>query len=240
MAKGGHLKKIVVVALVVTFLFGVLIFLFAFKAENIEIVPGSFYTEDQIKAELFTSITDKYTYLFALKAKVFGIKDIPLVEKIDIEVVNKNSLKIYVYDKPVMGCVSEMGRYVCFDREGIVTDTTADKPEGIPCVKGLTVSDFVIGKRLELSADIFDSLMNLTTLLEKNGIEVRDIEFDFKGNVTLYIGDDEVLLGRRTNFDLPINNLSNIMESMGEGSFLYDLRYMSEENMSVTAKPLDK
>lgn len=234
-----QIKKLAVFIPLFVIVLLIVIFLISFRMENIEVVTGEHYTENEIKKLVFTHVTDEYTYLFALRAKLFGLDSVPFVEKIDYEVVDKNTVRLYVYERQIAGSVLVMGRYFCFDREGIITDSTDVPPEGVVLVTGIDVGDVVIGTRIDSTADVFKNLMGLVSLINKNKIEVREIAYDFRGNITLMIDDDEVLLGKKDDYDLEMNNLRNIMSSMGEGAYRFDLRYMNNENMSVTAKPIE-
>lgn len=236
----SFIKRIIIYSSIIAFLILIAVFLALFKLENVEVISGGHYSDKQIKEMVLNHTFDNFTYLFALRAETSGIDPIPFVEKIDYEVVDKNTLRIYVYERQIAGSVLVMGKYFCFDREGVITDSTDSPPPGVVLVTGIEVGDIVIGQRLDSAADAFKGLMELVSLLNKNGIDAREIAYDFRGNITLMIDDDEVLLGEKDNYDLEINNLSNIMKTMGEGAFRYDLRYMNNENMSVTAKPIDK
>ncbi|MCR5830407.1 MAG: hypothetical protein K6F93_08700 [Lachnospiraceae bacterium] len=216
------------------------IFATFFRLEKVEVVnTGSYYSDEEIEKRLLNGFAGKFTYIFALKAKIKGIDDIPFIEKTDYEIVDKNTLRLYVYERQIAGSVPVMGKYFCFDREGIVTDCVDALPEGVVLVTGIDIDDIVIGKKIGSDNEKYASLMEIVSLLNKNGIETDEISFDFRGNITLMIGDDEVILGDKEDYDLEINNLKNIMASMGEGAFRFDMRYMNSENMSVTAKPID-
>ncbi|MBO4498060.1 MAG: hypothetical protein IJL07_04570 [Lachnospiraceae bacterium] len=234
-------KRMIVYGIVIVFLLMVVFFIAFFQLENVEVISeGEYYSDSEIKDRVLNHVTDSFTYLFALRAETSGLDEIPFVEKVDYEVVDKNSIRIYVYERQIAGSVLVMGKYFCFDREGVVTDSTDTRPEGVVLVTGIDVGNIVIGQKIDSSSDIFKGLMGLVSLLNKNNIDASEISYDFRGNVTLFIGDDEVLLGEKDNYDLEINNLSSIMKTMGEGAFRFDLRYMDSENMSVTAKPIDK
>ena len=234
-------KKLIICGSVLLVLILAVSFLAFFRLEKVEVIKsGEFYSDEQIKEMVLNSPVDDFTYLFALRAKYMGLDEIPFVEKIDYEVVDKNTLKIYIYERQIVGCVNVMGKYLCFDREGIVAGSTDVPPEGVVVVSGITVGDAVIGQKLETSADIFKGLMEIVGLINKNRIAVDEIVYDFRENITLMIDDDEVLLGEKDSYDLEINNLSSIMQSVGEGAYRFDLRYMNSENMSVTAKPIEK
>ena len=232
----------VVIRLIVIFAVAaaVIVFVTCYKLENIEIRPGSHYTEEEIRSRLFTKKTDKYAVLFAYRINKINIPDIPFVEKVDVELVDKNSVIVYVYDKAVIGCIEHMGKYVYFDREGIVVDSSSEKLEGIPSITGVAFNGYTMNEPLDIgSPKIFDTILEILLLLEKNSLTADEIEFGLRGDVILYMSGDKVLLGRSENYDFRINNLANILRFAPEGNFSFDMRNYNEKNMEVDARPLD-
>ena len=49
----------------------VIVFITCYKLENVEIRPGSHYTEEEIRSRLFTKKSDKYAVLFAYRINKF-------------------------------------------------------------------------------------------------------------------------------------------------------------------------
>lgn len=231
----GRVRLLLVLLLII----GCVITTLVTSLDNVDVYGSGYYSEDEIRNKVLTHFTDKNTLLFMARYKLFGLEEIPLVEKISVEWVDKNSISIQVYDKKIAGCALIMGQYVCFDRLGVVSDCTDVRPIDAPLIRGVEFIDFRIGSKLSTPDEtVYQKIMSLTSLLEKNGIYAQEIFFDFRDEVTLKIDDDEVLLGKKDNYDLQINNLRSIMNSVGEGSFRFDLRYMNEHNMSVTAKEI--
>ena len=162
------------------------------------------------------------------------------MERVDVELTDKNSVIIYVYDKAVIGCVEHMGKYIYFDCEGIVVDSSSEKLEGIPLIGGIEFGGYTMNAQLDVgSSKVFDTILEVLLLLEKNKLSAEKIEFGLRGEVTLYISGDEVLLGKSDNYDFRINNLANVMRSAPEGNYRFDMRNFDDKNMEVDARPLD-
>lgn len=236
---GGVIKIILLLAIVAA----IGIFLVNYKLENVEIRSGSFYTEQEIRDRLFTKKTDAYTYLFALRINRFEKPRFTFVEKIDVEVVDRNSVIIYVYDKAVTGCFCHMGTYFYFDREGIIVDSDTALAKGIPEIKGVSPKEMTIGKKLDVgSAGLYTTVLDLLMCLKKNGLEASDITFSVRDEVTLHIDGHEILLGNSGDFSYKCNNVRNIIEAAvensGEAKYRIDLRNYSETNMEAYATVL--
>lgn len=221
----------------------VIAFLMLYKLENVEIRSGSFYTEQEIRDKVFTRKSDQYTYLLALRINKIEPPKMTFVEKIDVEVVDKNSAIIYVYDKAVIGCFSHMGTYFYFDREGIIVDTSSFRAANIPEIKGVSPKEFTIGSKLDVgNANLYTTVLNLLMSLSKNGLEASDIVFTLRDEVTLHIDGHEILLGNSDNYDFKCNNLKNVIAATvkdnTEIKYKFDFRNYSETNMEVYATVL--
>ena len=128
----------------------VVVFITCFKLENVEIRPGSHYTEEEIRQRLFTKKTDNYTVFFVFRINKLDVPKLTFVEKVDVEMTDRNSVIIEVHDKAITGCIEHMGSYVYFDREGIAVDSSTQRLEGIPLVKGVEFGGYTQGKPINL------------------------------------------------------------------------------------------
>ena len=72
-------------------------------------------------------------YLF-LKYRYSEHEPIPFVEYIDVEWKNKNTVKLKVYDKNIIGCTSFMSEYVYFDKDGYAFVNVKDVENKRVCI----------------------------------------------------------------------------------------------------------
>lgn len=244
-------------------------FIVNFKLENIDIRSGDYHTEQEIKDELIKNRTDKYTYLLAFRInaldmpmikyienimpqqvtgfieKIFRKPDIQFVDDVDIEVLDRNSAIIYVYDKKIAGGICHMGTYFYFDREGIIVDTDDELLAGIPEIKGLTPKELIRGQKLDVGrTDLFKDILDILLVLKKNGLAPEDMVFSTRDEITVHIDGHEILLGNNGNYDFKCNNIKNVIASVAsdtdEIKYRFDFRNYSEANMEVYATVLNK
>ena len=80
--------------------------------KNIEIDEGKNYTEDEVKGLVFKNIFDYNTVCLFLKYRYSEQEEIPFLEYIDVQWKDKNSVKIKLYDKNIIGCTNYMNEYI--------------------------------------------------------------------------------------------------------------------------------
>ena len=211
-----------------------------FKLENINIIGESCYTDEQIVSLLVKDKPDGYTYLMYLKRNVFNrIELLPFIEKIDIELIDRNSVNVYVYKKALAGCVRHMGQFMHFDREGTVVESSSVRMDNIPEVTGIEFTKVVLNEKLEIEDDsLFVQLMNMTQLLQKFEIDCSEINFDKRNNITIYFDGNIALLGNRELHDGQLACLKKIIAAGNDQKFKYDLRDWNDEVGEVIGKAI--
>lgn len=216
---------------------GIAFFLAYTRVEQVDYIGTEMYSDDTLHDKLFTHITDRNTYLFIMRIKLFGPPTLPFIDKIDVEMTGRNSVTVYLYDKAIIGCVEQMGSYIHFDREGRVIECCNERMPGIPEVRGQTFDKIVIGKVLQSDIPFFfEKIAAITQLLDRNGLDASVISFSSRNEVTLTIDDDKFLLGRRDTYDIQIDNIASVAAGAGEGAFRFDMREYDEDHREVTAK----
>lgn len=62
----------------------------------------------------------------------------------DVNVVSHDSIRITVYEKSLAGYVTYLGRYLYFDRNGMVVESSSEKIDDVPEVTGLSFDHIVL------------------------------------------------------------------------------------------------
>lgn len=205
------------------------------------IVEGSIhYTEAELKEQILTKRTDGNTILFYLRQKYGKQESIPFVSDIDIKIVNRNTVKVKVYEKAVIGCIKYMNNYMYFDKDGIVVETSNEKLENIPFIRGLKFSSFVLYKKLEVEKEeLFSVILKLTQLIQKFELEVDTIQFNDEAQVTLVSGDNKIFLGKRDSYDEQLAELKNLLPTAKGKKLIIDMENFEEGQKKTIAKPIN-
>ena len=156
----------------------------------------------------------------------------------DVEVIGADSIRIMVYEKTLAGCVSYIGNYMYFDREGIVVESSAELTDGVPEITGLHFDYVRLYEKLPVEKEeVFQQILNLTQLLGKYEINADKIYFDHDMNVTLYFGQARVRIGGAENIDEKIMQLSVMVPAIEGKSGVLDMSDFDENTKSLTFEP---
>lgn len=233
----NFLTKLTIACLILAFI--CIIVLLNGRVKHVVIEGVNHYTEEEIKEKLFVKPTDHITLLFYLRQKITKDKEIPFIEKIDYEMVDKNTIKIRVYEKLVIGCVEVMGGYMYFDKDGIIVESSNERVDGVPLILGLKYDQVMLHQPLKVQkSTLFDTILNMTKLIQSHKLSVQTIQFNSSYEVTLEANGSVVLLGSREFYDEQLAALTSILGQAGNKKYTFDLRNYSKDNTTVPAKPL--
>ncbi|MBQ4283193.1 MAG: hypothetical protein IJB96_04620 [Lachnospira sp.] len=164
-----------------------------FKVTDVQYEGSDYYGKEELNQLIFGSDAPN-----ALLYKFFGDKDkeIPFVEKYDVDIEWPNKMIVTVYDKPIVGYINYMGCNMYFDREGMVVESSSKSYEGVPEVYGLKFDSIVLNTKLDVGDnDMFARILELTQGFDKYELDIDRIVFNSSYEVILDIDDIKVELG---------------------------------------------
>jgi len=215
-----------------------LIFITTFSVKNVEIIGAQRYTPDQIKSLVLQTKQDTNSLYLYLKYRFFDKPSLPFVEKIEIDLVDSHSINVYVYEKMVAGCIEYMGEYLYFDKDGIVVESTSERMDHVPVIKGLKFSEVILHEKIKTQKEeLFDVIINLTQLIGKYELDIDTVTFDSNSEVTLDKDDITVHLGKRDAYDEPLAELKNILAEAEGMEITIDMKNYVKGTDSFIAKP---
>ncbi len=226
------LRILLTVVIIMAVVCGILVYLwYEYSITNVTVTGNSHYTDDEIKDMVFTGPYSYNSLVLSLMYRDKSIEDIPFIEKMDVDIVSANSVRINVYEKAVAGYVEYLGHYMYFDKDGIVVESSNRIMEGIPFVTGLSFDHVILHKPLPVKkTSVFLTILNVTQLLGKYEIETDRIAFDSDSNITLYFGDARVSLGTDDFIDEKINEMHLLLPKLrGYSGTLHMENYVGEE-----------
>lgn len=201
-----------------------------FTVEQVEVNGCEYVNTQTISDAVKAEAPLDNTLLLYLKNKMNKLEDIRFVSKMDIELTDKNTISVTVYEKSIAGCVLYQNSYVYFDKDGIVLDTSENRISKVPCIQGLTFSEWEMGKKLSSSDDKkFQTILTITQLVEKYNLEIDGIRFTAENEIVLKQGGITIELGEGEYLAVQMMNLGNILENLkGMSGTLYMKDFDSE------------
>ncbi len=186
-----------------------------FRVEDVTVTGNTRYTDEEIEDMAMTGILGHNSLYLYLKYRNKSITDIPFIERMDVAIDSPTAVTINVYEKAVAGYVKYLGRYMYFDRDGIVVEASMEMIPGIPYVTGLYFDECVLYEPLPVqNEDIFATILALTQLFDKYEMRPDRIYFDDSMNVTLYFKDARAVLGSMENIDEKMMKLKSVINSI--------------------------
>ena len=193
------------------------------------------YTNEEIMEMVMGGRYGNNSLFLSLKYRDKGIDNVPFIQSMDVSIEAKDTVRITVYEKALAGYVSYLGRYVYFDKDGIVVETSQQKTAGIPQVTGLSFDHVILHEPLPVEKpEIFDEILNISQQLSKYSLSADKIYFDSDYQVTLIFGDAKVAIGDSQDIDEKIMTLQYLLPSLAGQSGTLDMREYSEDTTSYS------
>lgn len=206
-----------------------------YAVKTVQVDGNKHYSAEEIKAMVMTGFLGDNSLYLSLKYKNKGIDSVPFVETMDVVVQSNDTIRIIVYEKALAGYVQYLGRYMYFDNEGVVVETSKVTTKGIPQVTGLSFDHVVLHEKLPVENDqIFQNILTITKLLNKYDVLCDKIQFDENYNIILGYNAVKVKIGAMENLDEKLMQLPQILPSLAGEKGTLDLQNYTADRKSVT------
>lgn len=211
------IQILAVVLLIVAVVAGVSILVVKerYQVTKVTVTGNRHYTEEQIRNIVMEGKYGSNSLYLHYKYRNKDLKDIPFVETMDVEIISPHEIAITVYEKAVAGYVEYLGRYMYFDKDGIVVESSLEQTKSVPYVTGLTFDHVVLHEKLPVENDlIFKDILSITQLFNKFNIAADKIYFSPQMEITLYFGEAKVFIGTMDNIDEKMIRLQHIIPKL--------------------------
>lgn len=237
-SNSGKTKIKVLLILVAVFIIAGMIFLLQrIDDDDIVVVGNQKYTKEEMIDFIFDSKWDKNPYVLYIKTRRGKTKQIPFVDKYDVNITGFNNVTITVYEKKIIGYVNYMGNNMYFDKDGTVVESSTETIEGIPPVTGLEFENIILGKKLPVEDEqIFSLILDTTQALSKYEVFADKIYISKDKEVTLYLDNIQVQLGDGEDMDDKIRTVSDILPNLAGLKGVLDIKEYSESKNGYTFK----
>ena len=193
------------------------------------------YTNEEIMEMVMGGRYGNNSLFLSMKYSDKGIDNVPFIQTMDVSIEARDTVRITVYEKALAGYVSYLGRYVYFDKDGIVVETSEEKTAGIPQVTGLSFDHVILHEPLPVEKpEVFDEILNISQQLSKYSLSADKIYFDSNYQVTLIFGDAKVAIGDSQDIDEKIMTLQYLIPNLMGKSGTLDMREYSEDTTTYS------
>ncbi|MCM1253468.1 MAG: cell division protein FtsQ/DivIB [Clostridium sp.] len=236
----GKGKRIAVLSALACLLLGAVIAAYVYIMDNYTItnvyVEGNIhYTDEEIIDMVMNGRYGNNSLFLSLKYRDKGIDDVPFVETMDVTIEQKDTIRITVYEKAIAGYVAYLGRYMYFDNDGIIVETSEEATPGIPQVTGLSYDYVILHEPLPVeNPEVFQDILNITQMLSKYSLSVDKIYFAPDYEVTLIFGDVQIAMGSSDDLDEKIMMLQYLLPSLEGRKGVMDMREYTEETDMIS------
>lgn len=206
-----------------------------YKVTTVYVEGNIHYNNEEIMDMVMTGTLGNNSLYLALKYKNKGVDNIPFVQTMDVKILSPDTIKITVYEKAMAGYIEYLGRYMYFDRDGTVVESSSERTRGIPQVTGLRFDYVVVNEPLPVENDeIFKRILDITQLLNKYELTADKIFFDSSYNLTLFFEEVRVTLGSSSEIDQKIIKLKNILPELEGKSGTLQMENYTEDTKNIT------
>ena len=196
------------------------------------------YTNEEVIGMVMEGYYGNNSLLLSLKYKDRSIEGVPFVEKMDVSVLDPHPIKIEVYEKALAGYVEYLEKYMYFDKDGIVVESSDEKTPGVPMVTGFVFDHVILHEPLPVEDEtVFKSVLNITQLVNKYNLTVDRIYFGSDDTLTLYFGGVRAALGTFESLDEKIMRLQDMLPSLTEKKGILHMENYTEETKNISFEP---
>ena len=149
-----------------------------YTVNTVYVEGNAHYTDEEITDRIMTGRLGRNSIYLNFKYRDKKIEDIPFVSAVEVEIVTPDTVRIRVYEKSFAGYVSYLGRYMYFDRDGTIVESSEMKTAGVPEVTGLKFDHVVMYEKLPVENDkIFARILDITQSLDKYELQADRLFF---------------------------------------------------------------
>lgn len=239
--KSGHKKIILFFSILFVFVLLAAALLFVvrnYKIRNVYVDGNVHYTDEEIMDIVMEGPLGDNSLYLSIKYKNKGIDNIPFVQTMDVAILSPDTIRITVYEKSLAGYVEYLGNYMYFDKDGTIVESSTNKTAGIPQVTGLEFDHVVMYEPLPIEdTKIFETILDMTQLLNKYSLSADRLYFDMDYNMTIYFDHVKAAVGNGDNIDEKVMLLQSILPDLTGKSGTLHLENYTEDTKNVTFEP---
>lgn len=192
-----------------------LIILFGFHIDKLEIKGNSRLTDDQVKQEIGYENAHGNSLILWLMNSRTDHSDNDLVRSIKVSLESPRKVQVTVVEQSLVGGVQAADGYSYFNDQGIIILKTSEAQDNVPLVTGPSLQKIEVGSKIETeNDDQMADLIEIATLMNQYSVVVDTIETSSDTEYSAHVGDVTILLGQNLYMEEKISELANLMDQL--------------------------
>lgn len=214
-------------------------FMMLFQVRTVNVYGNSRHAAEEISDGLLDGFLMKNTLYLQWKYRNGTIPDtLPFLDSIKVQMKSPFEVRVDVSERDPVAYVNK-GSNAYFDENGLVLAITDEVYDGVPVVTGADVDTPVLYQKLPVTSSAqLRTILSVTQLLNYQELEAKEIRFDESGDITVYIGKVEAMLGQDEYMEEKIANLRAILNKMDNANGVLHLE--SFPSKDIVYKPSDE
>lgn len=184
--------------------------------EAIEIDGTSTYTDEEVIHAMQEEDYVPNTLVMILENRIFGQTYLPFVEKVTMSWKNPHILKVHIKERLRAGVFEYMEKYVYFNETGMAMESRNHLFPEVPVVTGLEYDKLVLGEKIPVKDDYFRNIVLITKKIASYKLNISEIHFDDKDQITLTSGNYQIFLGSSKDIEDKMSKISSVLEAVSE------------------------
>lgn len=220
-------------------LLGIIYYLLEYyRIETVYVDGNVHYTQEEIKEIVMDGPIGNNSLYLSLKYKNKSITGVPFIAAMDVTVLAPDTIRISVYEKSLAGYIEYLGRYIYFDKDGTVVESSSVRTLGLPQITGLSFDHVIVGEPLPVSnSNIFYEILSVTRTLTDSGLDAQRINFNSKEEMTIHFGDIRVAFGTSNYLNEKIDLLKTLIPKLEGKKGTLDIKNYSNNVKTYTFEP---
>lgn len=233
-------KKIILAAAVLAVLALLLLLVLGMcRIQEVTVTGNDYYTKEEIADLIIQGEHQRNTIYLYLRYKYGKHQTIPFIDDFEVSIQSHDSITIRVYEKNIVGYVRYLGKNVYFDKDGIVVESSTEEMEDIPLISGLHFDRFAMYESLNVeNTKVFDTILEITQLLEKYGLILDEIRFGNAGELNLQLGDVRIMLGTGDHLEEKIARLKQLEPDLLDKSGTLHMENYTDETTHISLEAI--
>lgn len=224
-----------ILALTAFIVFGV------FRVKEIAVTGNKNFTASEIKQAVLQDGLCQNTLYLMWKYSDKGRAEtaMPFLSGIKVKMANPFKVELTVSEKKPVGYMRALGKYVYFDRMGMVIENSQKVRDNVPEVTGITLDKVELYKPLSATdTDKLSNVIKVADLLDQEALVPDEIRYSTKDELILIFGKLNVMMGDESSLEDKVVVLNSILPNVEQKSGNLYMENYSSQSQTVTYREI--